>query len=647
MAIRHESLLFTRQTIRQGHRHGLKYKTTSVMQRIHKTAYWGQMSLGSPPQHFKVIFDTGSGNLIIPSSDCTVPGCKPHHKYQRNTSTTSMAVQNEKGEGNAEISFGTGQISGDFYRDKMCIGESLCIDSSFIAADKESTEPFQEIPFDGIMGLGFKDLSMGEGFNIIDDLYAKNQLPQGQISFYLTDGGDSEVTFGGYKPEYLASDIVWAPVRKESYWQVSIDDITFDNTPKNLCPDGCEVAVDTGTSMLAGPSDLVDKLSNMIGAKEDCSNYQGLPKLGFQIGDKVLNLKPDDYMDSSTNECSFSLMALDVPPPKGPLFIFGDPFLRRFVTVFDRTAPRVGFAVAKHSDDNTPAAELISHVNGGAGSGSPDSSPAGSGSPAAVDLHLDSGLMGPGQGDDDSSSPSPPESAPEAMPPPPPPAWIPPPSAPSPPPAADDGSDPFGLTSSSRFSAWTSDNSATTAPAAVTQAPVATEAPSFDKPASDYEKVLFGGSSGDSSATSANPFDKAQNLVYQAPAVTSKPEVSPSSHFNFEEPPASTVSTASDPNSWMKAFDDPSSSAKAVPDQSVAKTSTSDSSTDAFTTAFGGSPPEKQDKDPSPAASTEAAPKKPAEEDSIARMRRLFKENSLLQKNKHGHLVSVKLHRGA
>ena len=54
-----------------------------------------------------------------------------------------------------------------------------------------------------------------------------------------------------------------------SHRQVVIDDITFDNKPKNLCADGCEVAVDTGTSMLAGPSDLVDKLSSMLGAKEE------------------------------------------------------------------------------------------------------------------------------------------------------------------------------------------------------------------------------------------------------------------------------------------------------------------------------------------------------------------------------------------
>jgi hypothetical protein len=424
MAIRHEALLFTRQTLRHRHQqgHALRHSTVNAMQRIHKTAYWGSVSLGSPPQQFKVIFDTGSGNLIVPSSECTVPGCAPHRKYIRNSSSTSKPVTNERGEGSSEISFGTGQIAGDFFRDKMCIGNTLCIDSSFIAADRETTEPFQSIPFDGIMGLGFKDLSMGDGFNIVDDLNAKGQLPHGQISFYLTDDGDSEVTFGGYKPEYLASDIVWAPVKKESYWQVSIDDITFDNQPKSLCGGGCEVAVDTGTSMLAGPSDLVDKLSNMVNAKSDCSNFDSLPKLGFQIGDKVLNLKPDDYMDRSSAGCEFSLMALDVPPPKGPLFIFGDPFLRRFVTIFDRTAPRVGFAVAKHSDDQGGSAmELISNI--GKQVGDPGRPPSNGETPNSVELHLDSGLMGPAGDDGDDS---------EALPPP---APVPIPSPPSPPPS--------------------------------------------------------------------------------------------------------------------------------------------------------------------------------------------------------------------
>merc|ERR1719262_1188160 len=197
------------------------------------------------------------------------------------------------------------------------------------------------------MGLGFNDLSMGNGFNIVDDMNNGGALPQGQFSVFLSDSGTSEITFGGFRPELLASDIVWSKVEKPSYWQIPIDDITFDNKPTGLCNGGCQVAVDTGTSMLAGPSDLVASLSDKIGAKDDCSNFNQLPKLGFQIGQRVLNLAPDDYMDNDNGECSFSLMALDVPPPKGPLFIFGDPFLRRFVTVYDRSGPRVGFAMAK------------------------------------------------------------------------------------------------------------------------------------------------------------------------------------------------------------------------------------------------------------------------------------------------------------
>merc|ERR1719253_1620892 len=131
-------------------------------------------------------------------------------------------------------------------------------------------------------------------------------------------------------------------------------------------------------------------------------------------------------MDKSASDCSFSLMALDVPPPKGPLFIFGDPFLRRFVTIFDRSVPRVGFAVAKHSDDQgaTPM-ELISRVNGQVGD--PGTPPNIGEAPNAVDLPLDSGLMGPGGGDDSDAG--------DAADAPPPPAPLPSPTPPSPPPS--------------------------------------------------------------------------------------------------------------------------------------------------------------------------------------------------------------------
>merc|ERR1740121_1099296 len=100
-------------------------------------------------------------------------------------------------------------------------------------------------------------------------------------------------------------------------------------------------------------------------------------------------------------------MALDVPPPKGPVFIFGDPFLRRFVTIYDRSKPAVGFAVAKHSDE-AASSGLIAQLKGGDAQSSPSrTAPAGGANPNAVNLHLDAGLMGQGGGGGGSSDSDP------------------------------------------------------------------------------------------------------------------------------------------------------------------------------------------------------------------------------------------------
>ncbi|CAE7779778.1 Ctse [Symbiodinium pilosum] len=333
---------------------------------VHKTAYWGSIRVGTPAQEFKVIFDTGSGNLILPTTRCTSEGCTRHKKYDARQSSTSKEVTNENGEGSTEITFGTGSITGDFYEDRFCIAESLCSQVRFIGSVEQSAIPFSSTPFDGILGLGFKDLSMGQNFNILDDMYETGSLPSGQFSVFLTEDGSSEITFGGYRPELLASEVVWAPVTHESYWQVAVRDITFDNTETGLCgSQGCQVAVDTGTSMLAGPPALVARLQEKVAAREDCSNYDSLPNIGFKVGNKILNLKPEDYMDRDETGCSFSLMPLDVPPPRGPLFIFGDPFLRRFVTIYDKSGPSVGFAVSKHEAmDEFQAAKLIVTTGG-------------------------------------------------------------------------------------------------------------------------------------------------------------------------------------------------------------------------------------------------------------------------------------------
>merc|ERR1711870_154923 len=100
-----------------------------------------------------------------------------------------------------------------------------------------------------------------------------------------------------------------------------------------------------GTSVLAGPPSTVNKLLSKIGnVTEDCSNVASLPTITISMGGKDFDLGPDFYViraqdDSGKEQCQLGIEGVNAGVP---IWILGDPFLRKYYTVWDAEQKRVG-----------------------------------------------------------------------------------------------------------------------------------------------------------------------------------------------------------------------------------------------------------------------------------------------------------------
>jgi hypothetical protein len=246
------------------------------------------------------------------------------------------------------LTFGTGSASGTITKDKVCI-EAACTTVDIVTTTEESEAPFGDAPFDGILGLGLPKLGEGPAFNVLESMIRDKAVNIGLFSVFLgaTDAEDSEIVFGSFRPEHLASDLFWAPVMDTGFWQVGLETLLVRGERLNLT--NSSFILDTGTSLLAGPTPMVNLLMDKLNVESDCSNYATLPDIGFVVAGRTLSLEAADYVDrNGPKDCSLSLMTQDSAPGEGPMWIFGDPFLRKFVTVYNRDKMEVGIALAKH-----------------------------------------------------------------------------------------------------------------------------------------------------------------------------------------------------------------------------------------------------------------------------------------------------------
>ena len=218
--------------------------------------YFSEISVGTPPQDFKVVLDTGSSNLWVPSSECGSIACYLHSKYDHGSSSTYKKNGSE-----FAIQYGSGSLSGYVSKDTVQIGDLKIKDQLFAEATSEPGLAFAFGRFDGILGLGYDTISVNKipppFYNMID----QGLLDEPVFAFYLSDtanGDESEATFGGIDKAHYTGDITYIPLRRKAYWEVDLDAITFGDETAEI--DNTGVILDTGTSLIALPSTLAELL---------------------------------------------------------------------------------------------------------------------------------------------------------------------------------------------------------------------------------------------------------------------------------------------------------------------------------------------------------------------------------------------------
>lgn len=338
-----------------------------------------------------VVYDTGSTNIWIASDLCKAGACaKPgRHRYNHEESATYSSPLNGV---QLSIQFGTGKIQGPQGVDDFHIGPFTVAKQTFGLIQTEFGNVFDEVPFEGIVGLAWPKMSANGVTPFFDNIIDQGVLNKNQFAFYFHkhDPSANAIFWGGVDPAFHEGEIERFPVVDPYYWSLKLksfkvgdktilhsDDIDTDEgadigsalieqMSRGEKVEGPFAIVDTGTTYFTVESKHFSEVMGML-PSQDCDTMTdtshppitlSMLNSAGQYTDFVLT--NDKYMVSSKDgnekaHCHPGFMKIDIPAKHGPAMVLGEVFLRHYVAVFDRgngglQEGTIGFAVSRQED---------------------------------------------------------------------------------------------------------------------------------------------------------------------------------------------------------------------------------------------------------------------------------------------------------
>ena len=134
------------------------------------------------------------------------------------------------------------------------------------------------------------------------------------FSIFLSEHIDeSKILFGEVDRSKMLTNFTFVNVISENYWEIDIQDIYIGNYKTDYCDKlryetgKCGVAIDSGTSLYAGPNRFISSIKSKLNIHRDCDNFDSLDtirivlnaKRNFASKETIANeilIKPEDYV---------------------------------------------------------------------------------------------------------------------------------------------------------------------------------------------------------------------------------------------------------------------------------------------------------------------------------------------------------------